>query len=113
MGKNNPVLSLLGLCARGRNLVSGEFSVEKAVKEHKALMVIVAEDASENTKKSYSDMCAYYNVPLHFFGSKSSLGHAIGQEERAGIAILDEGMADGIAKKLKVVEATEVMNESK
>ena len=38
------VLSLLGLAARGKNLVSGEFSTEKAVKEGKAQVVIVAED---------------------------------------------------------------------
>lgn len=53
------VLSLLGLSAKSGNLVSGEFSTEKAVKEHKAALVVVAEDASDNTKKSFSNMCAY------------------------------------------------------
>ena len=47
----NKIFSLLGLATRSRNLVSGEFSSEKAVKGGKAFLVIVAEDASDNTKK--------------------------------------------------------------
>ena len=54
------VLSLLGLAARGRNLVSGEFSTEKAVKEGKAALVIVSTDASDNTKKLFH---AIDNIP--------------------------------------------------
>ena len=48
------VLSLLGLAARGRNLVSGEFSTEKAVKEGRASLVVVGTDASDNTKRGAS-----------------------------------------------------------
>ena len=57
MGKMDKVLSLLGLCARGGNLVSGEFSTEKAVKSGKAALVIVGADASDNTKKMFTNMC--------------------------------------------------------
>ena len=41
----NKVYSLLGLAVRSRNLVSGSFATEKAVKSGKAVMVIVSEDA--------------------------------------------------------------------
>ena len=50
------ILSMLGLAAKAGNLVSGEFSVEKAVKEHKAFLVIVAGDASDNTKKNFRNI---------------------------------------------------------
>ena len=52
------VLSLLGLAARGRNLVSGEFMTENTVKEGKASLVMVGTDASDNTKKMFTNMCA-------------------------------------------------------
>ena len=49
--KQNKTLSMLGLARRAGKVVSGEFSVEKAVKSGKAYLVIVAEDASDNTIK--------------------------------------------------------------
>ena len=45
--KNDKVLQMLGLAARGRKIESGEFSTEKAVKAGKAGLVIVAKDASD------------------------------------------------------------------
>ena len=92
------VLSMLGLAAKSGNVVSGEFSTEKAVKTGKAYRVIVAGDSSDNTKKMFSDMCTFYNVPLHFFSEKEIIGHAIGKEFRASLAILDEGFANTIGK---------------
>lgn len=43
--KNNKIYSLISLCARARRLCSGNFSVEKAVKNQSAYVVIVAKDA--------------------------------------------------------------------
>ncbi len=96
----NKVLSMLGLATRARKLVSGEFSVEKAVKEGKAVLVLVAEDASNNTKKLFTNMCAYYQVPMYVISNKESLGHAMGKEIRASIAILDTGFANAIMKHM-------------
>lgn len=95
------ILSLLGLAARGRNLVSGEFSTEKAVKEGKAALVMVAEDASDNTRKLFTDKCAYRGIPLYFYADKVSLGRAIGKEMRASVAVVDSQMAAGIIKHLE------------
>ena len=96
----NKVLSMLGLATRARKLVSGEFSVEKAVKEGKAVLVLVAEDASNNTKKLFTNMCAYYQVPMYVISNKESLGHAMGKEIRASIVILDTGFANAIMKHM-------------
>lgn len=95
------VLSLLGLSARGRNLVSGEFATEKAVKEGKAFLVIVGADASDNTKKMFTNMCEYRSIPIYFYASKEELGRAIGKEMRASVAVLNEGMAANIIKHLE------------
>ena len=45
------VLSYIGLATRARKSVSGEFSVENSVRKGKAKLVVVSEEASENTKK--------------------------------------------------------------
>ena len=98
------VFNLIGIATKSGKLVSGEFSTEKAVKEHKAAFVIVADDASDNTKKMFSNMCTYYNVPIYFFGLKDDLGHAMGKEFRASLAVLDKGLADAIDKQLKMMQ---------
>lgn len=98
---NDKILSLLGLAARGRNLVSGEFSTEKAVKEGKAALVIVSRDASCNTQKMFTNMCAFYKTPLYFYASGEALGRSIGKEMRASVAITNPGMAANIIKHLE------------
>lgn len=94
------VLSMLGLAARSRNVVSGGFATEQAVKCGKAALVIIAEDASGNTRKKYSNMCDFYEVPCAFHGTKAVLGHSMGKDERSVLAVTDEGFADSIRKHL-------------
>ena len=50
---------MIGLAQKAGKIVSGEFATEKAVKTGKAALVIVAGDASENTKKMFTNMCAF------------------------------------------------------
>ncbi|MCI6165004.1 MAG: ribosomal L7Ae/L30e/S12e/Gadd45 family protein [Lachnospira sp.] len=92
---------MIGMAMKAGKVASGEFATEKAVKTGKAYMVIVASDSSDNTKKNFSDMCSYYNVPIYFFSDKEELGHAIGKQFRASLAILDEGLKNTIEKHLK------------
>lgn len=98
MDNKQRILNMIGLAQKAGKIASGEFSTEKAVKTGKAYRVIVAGDSSDNTKKMFSDMCTFYNVPIHFFSEKEIIGHAIGKEFRASLAILDEGFAKTIGK---------------
>lgn len=94
-------LSLLGLAAKAGKIVSGEFATENALKAGKVFLVLVAEDASENTRKKFRDMCAYRNVPFYITGSKEVLGRAIGKEYRASLGVTDENFAVATRKKLE------------
>ena len=67
----NKILSLVGLAMKAGKVVSGEFSTEKAVKEGKASLVIVAEDASGNTKKLFLDKCDFIRCRCTFMVIKS------------------------------------------
>lgn len=95
------VLSLVGLALRSRNVASGGFATEEAVRRGKACLVILAEDASDNTKKKFSNMCGSHRVPCVLYGTKETLGHAMGQEERSCLAVTDRGFADSIRKRLE------------
>lgn len=51
-------------------------------------------------------MCEYYKVPIYFYGDKDALGHAMGKEFRASLAVLDEGFAKGIQKQFGIDNET-------
>ena len=99
--QKDKVLSLIGLAMKAGRCTSGEMMTESETKSGRARLVIIASDASENTKKKFRDMCKFYEVPIYIYGDKDTLGHAMGKEFRASLAILDEGFADGILKALK------------
>jgi ribosomal protein L7Ae-like RNA K-turn-binding protein len=101
----DPVLSMLGLAQKAGKVVSGEFATEKAVKEQKAKLVMVAEDASDNTKKLFTDKCGYYGCGLILYGTKETLGQAMGRQFRASLAICDENFAAAIIKKMEAAAA--------
>lgn len=94
------VLSFLGLAMKAGKLSSGEYQVENAVKSGKAAYVIIAVDASENTKKKFQNMCEYYQVPIRLFGEMEELGAAIGKPFRASLAVTDENLAKAITKQM-------------
>lgn len=98
--KNNKVLSLVGLATKAGKTVSGEFSTEKSVKSGKSFVVIVADDASENTKKKFRNMCEFYDVPVYFLSDKITMGKAMGKEFRASLSVQDENFAKAILKEL-------------
>ena len=91
--QNNRILSSLGLAQKAGCIASGEYAVEKAVKGGLASLVIVAEDASDNTKKKMKNMTA--------------LGHCIGKEYRSMVAVLQPGFAKSVMKQLDNRPTTE------
>ncbi len=96
------VYSMISLAAKAGKIASGQFQTEKQIKANRAFLVIVTEDASDNTKKHFNDMCAYRQIPIVFFGEKEKLAKHIGKTLRASAAVTDEGLADSIIKKVTV-----------
>ena len=101
MKNNNKVLSLLGLATKAGKVASGEFSTEKSVKTGKGFLVLVADDASQSTKKKFQNMCEFYEVPIYFIANKEELGRFCGKEFRASLAVQDENFAKAMLKELQ------------
>lgn len=102
MENRKKVLNLLGLATKAGKTASGEFMTEKAVKSGRAYLVLVSEEASENTRKMFLNMCTYYKVPMYVFGKKEELGHSMGKEMRASLAITDAGFSKALKKQLEL-----------
>ncbi|MBO7632295.1 MAG: ribosomal L7Ae/L30e/S12e/Gadd45 family protein [Lachnospiraceae bacterium] len=90
------VLSMIGIARKAGKLTSGEFLVEDSVRKGKACLVILATDAAANSSKNLTDCTNYYKIPLVVYGTKESLGKAIGREQRVAVSIFDPGIANKI-----------------
>ena len=99
----NKAYGMIGMAMKAGKLASGEFATEKAVKSGLARVVLVAGDASDNTKKMFTNMCVYYKVPVYIYSDKEMLGAAIGRQYRASLAITDEGFAKAMMKEIEQV----------
>lgn len=106
MTQEEKILSMIGLAFRAGKAVGGEFASEKAVKSGKARLVIVAKDASANTRKKFTDMCRFYDVAMESIATRADLGRWTGKTYRASICILDEGFANTVKEKIRL--STEV-----
>lgn len=93
------VYSLLGLCARARKLSSGSLLIND-IRAHKVNFVIIAEDASDNTKKKITDKCQYYHIDFMICGDIDHISQAVGKNNRVALGITDKGFANKIKSKL-------------
>ena len=95
------VLSLLSLAKKAGRIGSGETAVLDAIRGGDACLVLIASDASEGTAKKFRDKTGYYEVPCMTYGTKESLGRAIGTDIRSVVAVKDRGLADSIISRLE------------
>ncbi len=87
------ISNLLGLANKAGKLISGEDTCKREVLANRVDLVIMAEDASNNTIKLFTDKAGYRNIPIRFFGTKDELGQWIGKMPRAVIAVKDKGFS--------------------
>ena len=88
------IYSYLGLATRAGKIVSGDDSTLLELKRGNVKLVIVATDASNNTKKLFKDKSSFRSVPYIHFSTKLQLGLAIGKAPRAVLGIKDSGFAN-------------------
>jgi len=89
----NRIYGFLGLAAKAGQVISGDNSCERAIHAGRAKLVIVAEDAADNTKKKFNNICMHKNVDIVFYGKKELLGKYTGKDVRSVLAITNESFA--------------------
>ena len=105
MDSRNNILSLLGLSLRGGHLVMGEEPVEGVARARDARLLLLASDASDNTRRRVAHFadagqCIWIRVPF----TKEDLGRALGRSAVAVAAITDIGLAATVAHRLADLE---------
>ena len=95
------ITNLLSMAQRARRIVSGAFAVEQALKGREAVLVLVAADASDETKKDYTILADRYKVPYLEGLDREMLGQCLGKEYRAVAALTDKGFAKKLRELMK------------
>lgn len=96
------IYSFLGLATRAGKIVSGDDSTLLELKRGNVKLVIVAQDASDNTKKLFKDKSSYRNIPYVYFSSKLELGYSIGKAPRSVLGVKDINFANKILELMEI-----------
>ena len=92
---NKKYLNLLGLANVAKGIVSGETLI-KSIAATK--LVVIANDASANTKKKITDKCHFYHVDYFIVDENiETISKAVGKNNRVALGIINQGFA----KKIK------------
>lgn len=97
----NKAVGMIGLARRAGKLIYGSDAAEKAVRSGKAKLVIMAEDATERTKKLMVNKCKSFGVPLYCFMNAEDLGRHFGKSDISVLAVSDKNFAGAIENLLK------------
>jgi len=93
----NKSLNTLGICACARKISYGE-TLLKDIKSKKIYFVVVARDASDNSKKKIIDKCTFYKCEYVVCFDKESITKSIGRVDLVSAV----GIKDyNLVKKLK------------
>ena len=98
-GSEKKLMSLLGFAARARKLVCGTDLCRDEIRRGNLSLVIVADNASANTKKRIADACRYYGADMCIAPITSlELSHQIGKSANiAVVGVTDANFINGIA----------------
>ncbi|MGI6781674.1 MAG: L7Ae/L30e/S12e/Gadd45 family ribosomal protein [Acholeplasmataceae bacterium] len=89
---------VLGLIQRARKLIIGTELVIKGLQKQEVSLVLVASDASNNTKKKMTDKANFYQVKIIELDS-NLLNQSIGKKGAKVVGITDLGFANLLLSK--------------
>lgn len=98
------IYALLGFSQKAGKMVSGDDTVVLAMGKGKIKLLIIAEDLSENSWDKFQQKTRNFKkkngeaVEIIKFGTKETLGGAIGKSPRGILGIADEGFGKALNK---------------
>jgi len=95
------VFSLLGLSKRAGAVVAGTDSVRRAVRDGRALLVLIAGDASEVQLDKIRTTMRDRAIPQARLGDRNTLGAAVGGPPLSVVAITDGSLARRLIEGLE------------
>lgn len=97
----NKIYSMIGLAMKAGKVAFGSDMCEDKIKRKDASLIIIAEDASINTKDKFIKLASLYNINIVVFGEMDLLSSSIGKSNKGVFAVLDNGFGNKILQMVK------------
>ena len=88
------------MARRAGKVSFGTESSKDTIEKKKAKLIIVAQDASDRTKKNFENLSREHLIPMRITGTIDDLSKSIGQINKAVIVVKDENFAKEIIKRI-------------
>lgn len=95
---------MLHLARRAGVLIGGDRAVRLAIRKGRAKLVLLAQDASERTRRNFLFYARNAKVPVVVYGQKGELGMVLNRSSCAVMAVVEENFARGIMQYLMAKE---------
>lgn len=95
------IYSFLSISKKAGKLTAGYNNCENDIKNARCKLVIIAEDASLNTRNKFTAICSQRNITFVVFGRKEKLGSCIGRDDVSVMGIKDESMSRVVLNMMK------------
>jgi ribosomal protein L7Ae-like RNA K-turn-binding protein len=92
----NKIYSMLGIARKAGKLLLGSDVCDNGLKKGKINLLILAQDASDRTKKDFINACNYQKVPYRIYGERKYLGKFTGKDEIVVLGICSEDFSNVI-----------------
>lgn len=87
---------MISLCQRAGYIKHGEYQVSEAIKNGNIGLLIIAKDASENSKNKLYASAKKLKIESFEYLNKALLGKIIGKDERSCLAVCNREFAEKI-----------------
>lgn len=92
----NKLLAMLSLCMKAGKLAYGSDMCEEKATYKKVKLLLVAEDASANTKERFRRVAEQQHIECIEFSTIDELSHQVGKRNKAVYGIMDSNFAEKI-----------------
>ena len=103
-------MALLGLARRAGAVATGTGSTRRALKEGRARLVLLAQDASETQRDKVMKLLRHGKTPRATLGTRQELGLAVGSAPVSAVAVTDGELAKELVARLGVEPVISVEN---
>lgn len=104
--------TLMGFAARAGKVLNGYNTCLMMMDRHKAKLLIVTEDISENSRDKMISNAEKNKVPYRIYGTMDELSHITGTAGKGIFVITDRQFAETISGEIDKAKAEKISEES-
>lgn len=96
----NKIYSMLGIARKARKVLIGYDVTCAGIEKNNKMLVMIAVDASEKTKKNIQYFCDKFNCKYIEYGEKELLGQCLGKKMVSVLAIDDDNIISYLLRNI-------------